>query len=398
MKLFGRRKSDNYRTGYAEVIPSAPVHRAGGRHDDGMPAFPAYVEPSFDETGLADIYEGMTFEQLVAENRALRRELSALKSRISYVKTVLLSDAVVAGGDLPPSAHTVPSAATADEDLRRMLAELKNDIATMNVKPATPAPAAPSDDVRAMLAELKNDIASMKAAPVAMPAMAQAAPAAPRDDVRAMLAELKGDIEQLKRAAPAVPVAQAVPGPQTAAAPVTDGGNEVRAMLEELKRDIASIRSEVHAPKPAASAAPAGGNPNFEIARMLSDLKADISALRAEASIRAPMETKREETVPETAPRAEADAETKGVRDLLAGLEKDLEVAIREEKGGADAGSTDRLGALFSQLQKELSRVAGSTKAAGAAADAETPDDDASASGAEESGDGAARAGGGALH
>ncbi len=387
MKLFGRRKSDNYRTGYAEVIPSAPVHPAGSQHDEGMPAFPAYVEPSFDETGLADIYESMTFEQLVAENRALRRELSALKSRISYVKTVLLSDAAVAGADLPPVARTVPSAATADDDLQRMLAELKNDIATMNARAAAAPVRQPQDDVRAMLAELKNDIASMKAAPVVAPAPA---PAAPQDDVRAMLAELKGDIEQLRQAAPAVPAAPTRP------AAAADGGNEVRAMLEELKRDIATIRREVHAPEPAAPAAAAGGNPNFEIARMLSDLKADIAALRTETAIRRPEESK-----PETAEQESGSAtepERKGVQDLLAGLEKDLKAAVREEDEGAEAGTADRLGALFSQLQKELSKVAGPVKAAEAGTQPEAGDDDAGTSGSEEGGEGAARAGGGALH
>ncbi len=387
MKLFGRRKSDNYRTGYAEVIPSAPVHPAGSRHDEGMPAFPAYVEPSFDETGLADIYESMTFEQLVAENRALRRELSALKSRISYVKTVLLSDAAVAGSDLPPVARTVPSAATADDDLQRMLAELKNDIATMNARAAAAPVRQPQDDVRAMLAELKNDIASMKAAPVVAPAPA---PAAPQDDVRAMLAELKGDIEQLRQAAPAVPAAPTRP------AAAADGGNEVRAMLEELKRDIATIRREVHAPEPAAPAAAAGGNPNFEIARMLSDLKADIAALRTETAIRRPEESKQETAEQESGSATEP--ERKGVQDLLAGLEKDLKAAVQEEDEGAEAGTADRLGALFSQLQKELSKVAGPVKAAEAGTRPEAGDDDAGTSGSEEGGEGAARAGGGALH
>ena len=354
MKLFGRRKSDNYRTGYAEVIPSAPVHGAGSRHDDGMTAFPAYVEPSFDETGLSDIYEGMTFEQLVAENRALRRELSALKSRISYVKTVLLSDAAVAGADLPPVARTMPSAATADDDLQRMLAELKNDIATMNARTAAAPVRQPQDDVRAMLAELKNDIASMKAAPVVPPAPA---PAAPRDDLRAMLAELKGDIEQLKQTAPVMPVATNRP-----MAAATDGGNEVRAMLEELKRDIATIRQEVHPPQPAAPTAPSASNPNFEIARMLSDLKADIAALRTETNIRKPEEPKVADRESSSPTGSEADSQ--GVRDLLAGLEKDLKAAVHNEDEGQDTGAADRLGALFSQLQKELTKVAGPVKAA----------------------------------
>ena len=387
MKLFGRRKSDNYRTGYAEVIPSAPVHAAGRRHDDDMSAFPAYVEPPFDETGLADIYEGMTFEQLVAENRALRRELSALKSRISYVKTVLLSDAAVAGSDLPPVARTMPSMATADDDLQRMLAELKNDIATMNARTATAQTRQQQDDVRAMLVELKNDIASMKAAPVVPPAPA---PAAPRDDLRAMLAELKGDIEQLRQTTPVVPAATTRSVTATA-----DGGNEVRAMLEELKRDISTIKREVHAPEPAVPPASAGSNPNFEIARMLSDLKADIAALRTETAIRRPEEPKL--TDRETSSPAASEAEPQGVRDLLAGLEKDLKAAVREEDGDSDTGAADRLGALFSQLQKELSKVAGPVKAAEAGA-GELRNDDATPSGPEEGGEGAARAGGGALH
>ncbi len=386
MKLFGRRKSDNYRTGYAEVIPSAPVHPAGRRHDESMSAFPAYVEPSFDETGLSEIYESMTFEQLVAENRALRRELSALKSRISYVKTVLLSDAAVAGADLPPVARTVPSAATADDDLQRMLTELKNDIATMNARTVAAPVHQPQDDVRAMLAELKNDIASMKAAPVMTPASAPA----PQDDVRAMLAELKGDIERLRQAAPAVPVAAS--RPTTAA----DGGNEVRAMLEELKRDIATIKREVHAPEPVAPTAAPGSNPNFEIARMLSDLKADIAALRTETAIRRPETPEAKSAEQETGFATEP--ERKGVQDLLAGLEKDLKAVVRKEDDGSEAEASDRLGALFSQLQKELSKVAGPVKAAEAGMQRNVDDDDAAPAGSEEGGEGAARAGGGALH
>ncbi len=384
MKLFGRRKSDNYRTGYAEVIPSAPVHPVDSRHDEGMPAFPAYVEPSFDETAFADIYDGMTFEQLVAENRALRRELSALKSRISYVKTVLLSDAAMAGADLPPAARTVPSVATADDDLQRMLAELKNDIATMNARGAAAPVRQPQDDVRAMLAELRNDIASMKAAPAP-------ASAAPQDDVRIMLAELKGDIEQLKRTAPAAPASRP-PAP-------AGGSNEVRAMLEELKRDIATIRRDVHVPEPAVPVTPSDSNPNFEIARMLSDLKADIAALRTEAVIRRPEVSKTETEERKAKSATGPDVESKDMQQLLAGLENDLKAAIPQEGGEPETGAADRLGALFSQLQKELSKVAGPVKIAEAASRQEgATDDDAAASGLEDGAEGSAQAGGGALH
>ncbi len=329
----------------------------------------------------------MTFEQLVAENRALRRELSALKSRISYVKTVLLSDAAVAGSELSPVARTVPSTAMADDDLQRMLAELKNDIATMSARAAAAPVRQPQDEVRAMLAELKNDIASMKATPMVAPAPA---PAAPQDDVRAMLAELKGDIEQLRKVAPAVPVTRTRP------AAAADDGNEVRAMLEELKRDIATIRREVHVPEPAVPAAAAGGNPNFEIARMLSDLKADIAALRTETAIRRPEKSRTETVEREIASTAGSvkEAQQNGVQDLLAGLEEDLKAVVREEDGGSDAGTADRLGALFSQLQKELGKVAGPVKAAEAAGRREAP----VPSGTEESGEERAQAGGGALH
>jgi len=141
----------------------------------------------------------------------------------------------------------------------------------------------------------------------------------------------------------------------------------------------------------------AGSNPNFEIARMLSDLKADIAALRTETAIRRPEESKAEEVEREASSPAGSGAESQGVQDLLAGLEKDLKAAVREEDGDSHTGAADRLGALFSQLQKELGKVAGPVKAAEAGA-GKLPGDDATPSGPEEGGEGAARAGGGALH
>jgi len=99
MKLFGRRRSDNVTEAGGTVLfgqPAQPVAQA--RAGDMLEAAPAYAEPVGLDQDDPFGYDRMTRAQLIEENQVLRQELSALKSRISYIKTVLLSDEVLARG------------------------------------------------------------------------------------------------------------------------------------------------------------------------------------------------------------------------------------------------------------------------------------------------------------
>ncbi len=345
MKLFGRRKSDNVQMAgngvlFGQPAPNVPQRRAS----DTLETIPAYVEPSGMELDDPFGYDTMSREQLIEENRALRSELSGLKSRIAYVKTVLLSDAVVAGETARPAPVAAPAAAPGP-DVRQMLAELKNDIAAMNAQSAAavpqpapammaraPAQARPHDDLRAMLAELKGDIAAMKSAPAPVISPVQAvAPAAPSDDLRAMLAELKGDIESIK-AAPVPAVAK----PASPARPAS-ADDDLRAMLAELKGDIESIKA---APR---QAAPAG--PSDDLRAMLAELKGDIESLKKEGA-------------PAGKPAASgADDEVAG---MLKALKADIEALKSEKKKArpepAAAGEED-VRAMLRKLQSDIGEL-----------------------------------------
>ena len=244
MKLFGRRKNDKNKGGEVEIQPQ--LIRAGRRHDDPFVVVDAGEIVVHESHAMAPV-EGMSMEQLVEENKNLRRELAELKSRIAYVKSVLLGEVHVSampeeedrrGGDVSEGGR-----GSSDSDLHAMLKNLKEDIAAINPQaPVTvvrAADASPSgdDEVRRMLAELKSDISSLKSAPVAAAAAAAPAPAAADDEVRRMLAELKNDISSLK-AAPA-------PAAAAPAAPAPAADDEVRRMLAELKGDISSLKSSI---------------------------------------------------------------------------------------------------------------------------------------------------------
>ena len=268
MKLFGRKKTETAISG-GTLLHGDPM--PGGRRKYDPPAsVPAYVEPP--QAGLTDeamaIYETMSMEQLIAENKALRMELSALKSRVSYIKTVLLAnvptmDMLTPGGiaqQMAPASMAQPQPAQApmpqpqaapaqgasrpDPDLHAMLAQLKQDISAIKSAPA-PAPAqqktaAADDDVRRMLAELKNDISAIKSTPAPAPAPKAAAA---DDDVRRMLAELKSDIRGLKQSTGAQPVTP----------PAQD---DIRGLLLKLQEDIQSLKAgDPNDAKPQASGA-----------------------------------------------------------------------------------------------------------------------------------------------
>jgi len=289
MKLFGRRKTDAAGPTGRDVLQGQPL--PGGRRSYDPPAYVEPASPNFDEMGL---YEDMTFEELVADNKALRMELAGLKSRLSYIKTVLLANVpvmefgnVVAPSVVQPQVAPVQPApvqpspmqaapvqpapfqaqATQQQgqggqaEVQALLAQLKQDIAAMSAPApqAAPAAAGGDDDLRRMLAELKNDITNLKSTPAPAPA------AGGDDEVRRMLAELKNDITTLKGT------------PAPAPAPAAGGIDEVRQMLAELKKDITTLKSA-----PPVAETPTHGLDD-DVRHMLAQLKNDITELKGGA-------------------------------------------------------------------------------------------------------------------
>ncbi len=287
MKLFGRRKTDAAGPTGRDVLQGQPL--PGGRRSYDPPAYVEPASPNFDEMGL---YEDMTFEELVADNKALRMELAGLKSRLSYIKTVLLANVpvmefgnVVAPSVVQPQVAPVQPApvqpspmqaapvqpapfqaqATQQQgqggqaEVQALLAQLKQDIAAMSAPApqAAPAAAGGDDDLRRMLAELKNDITTLKSTPAPAPAPA----AGGIDEVRQMLAELKKDITTLKSA------------PPVAETPTHGLDDDVRHMLAQLKNDITELKGG--APK-----SPATQDGKEDVRALLKKLHEDIASLK----------------------------------------------------------------------------------------------------------------------
>ncbi len=123
----------------------------GNRQDEEALAVAAGADPFSDEV----ISEGMTYERLVAENRALRRELAALRSRIAQVKAILLSDEVMAEDDPPPA--TAPARPPAE--MRALPAGPEGD--SEGLEQTAFATGNPNFEIACMLSELKADIAAL---------------------------------------------------------------------------------------------------------------------------------------------------------------------------------------------------------------------------------------------
>ncbi len=385
MKLFGRRKTDAAAPGGREILQGQPL--PGGRRSYDPPAYVEPASPNFDEMGL---YEDMTFEELVADNKALRMELAGLKSRLSYIKTVLLANVPVMefGNVVTPSvaqpqvapvqpapAQPAPMQAApvqpapfqaqpaqpagqgGQAEVQALLAQLKQDIAAMSASSpqAVPTAAGGDDEVRRMLAELKNDITNLKGTPAPAPA------AGGDDEVRRMLAELKNDITTLKSA------------PAPAPAPVQAGGgiDEVRQMLAELKNDITTLKS----------APPVSGTPTHglddEVRQMLAQLKNDITELKGGvrknpaaqdgqedvrallkklhediASLKAPKAAPAEAPAPASAPGEEDGIDKSGIDALLSELDADEGAAGKAD--GPEETKTEK-----ESLETEATRISG---------------------------------------
>jgi hypothetical protein len=261
-------------------------------------------------------------------------------------------------GPMAGISAAMPQPPAPGEDIRAMLAELKQDIAAMRsgaaglaamgvaasgmsplaaggspvtgaMPQAQPEAAAPMEDVRAMLAELKRDIAAIQRdMPQPAPAMPQ--PSAPGEDIRAMLAELKQDIAAIRSEA----VQQVRP---VMATPAVAPAEDLRAMLAELKQDIAAIRSEDD---------PARNRRDDDLREMLARLKADIDSLKnerreAEAFSAAPESAATGEAasppsspaMPENGVHRLLEELQQGVAELSAGTTRQEEPAARVEEG-----------------------------------------------------------------
>ena len=150
-----------------------------------------------------------------------------------------------------------------------------------------------SDDIRAMLAELKNEIAQVKqmastdpylaragtAQPMAA-GMAPAAGGAAGEDVRAMLAELKSDIEALRA--------------EQRSAAKRSGSEDLRDMLARLKEDIRSLKEstraerEETAPRPSSFGrreSEAESTSDNVVHRLISDIELGLGVQKADEPV-----------------------------------------------------------------------------------------------------------------
>ncbi len=355
MKLFGRRKTDAAAPGGREILQGQPL--PGGRRSYDPPAYVEPASPNFDEMGL---YEDMTFEELVADNKALRMELAGLKSRLSYIKTVLLANVPVMefGNVVTPSvaqpqvapvqpapAQPAPMQAApvqpapfqaqpaqpagqgGQAEVQALLAQLKQDIAAMSASSpqAVPTAAGGDDEVRRMLAELKNDITTLKSAPAPAPAPVQAGGGI--DEVRQMLAELKNDITTLKSA------------PPVSGTPTHGLDDEVRQMLAQLKNDITELKGGVRKN-------PAAQDGQEDVRALLKKLHEDI------ASLKAPKAAPAEAPAPASAPGEEDGIDKSGIDALLSELDADEGAAGKAD--GPEETKTEK-----ESLETEATRISG---------------------------------------
>ncbi len=367
MRLFGKRNKEKEK---GEVLLGEPLKVR--LPEDPVPQLaedPALPADVVGGNGLEPVVQhgsGQSMEILLRENEALKREIADLKSRIAYARSVLLADV-----EVPEAYRVAPQMPQQDPTMMAMDAMASATGTAMGgVTPQAPAasmtapqpamgmdgmvgspamqthvPPQPADDIRAMLAELKQDIASIQRGvtppPTGMAAMgaaglmgaagvASAAAMQPADDIRAMLAELKQDIASIQRGVT----------PPAVSAPPQQPADDIRAMLAELKQDIASIRQEVPQPPATSAMQP----PGEDLRAMLVELKQDIAAIR------------REEPVVQR--RQDDD-----LREMLAKLKADID-SLKHEKGetrgpeeGQSPAQDNGVHRLLEELQQGMAEL-----------------------------------------
>ncbi|WP_038037022.1 hypothetical protein [Thermopetrobacter sp. TC1] len=257
------------------------------------------------------------FNQVMRENVLLREENARLKEQVRQLQMMLANmqaaaNYAAAGMCAPavppayaqaqaamPQAQPMPQQPMPQQPMAQAPGYGAQPQPAPQAQPQ-PQPAAPqgggSDDLRAMLAELKNEIAQVKQMASTDPYLARAGMAQPMaagmapqfgmasaaagnggEDVRAMLAELKSDIEALRA--------------EQRSAAKRSGSEDLRDMLARLKEDIRSLKEstraerEETAPRPSSFGrreSEAESTSDNVVHRLISDIEQGLGVQKAD--------------------------------------------------------------------------------------------------------------------
>ncbi len=255
MKWFGRRsKSEEI---IEEVEALASSNGADGdepvvaQPDPAVTARPVMPQPVAQSAGISHgglqggngPLFGAARDQLnhvMRENMLLREENARLKEQVRQLQMMLAN--MQAAANLAATGMCAPAVPSAYAQTQAMPQAQPQP----HIQPQAAASQGSSDDLRAMLAELKNEIAQVKQMASSDPYLARAGAAQPMaamapqfgmasagagnggEDVRSLLAELKSDIEALRA--------------EQRSAAKRNGSEDLRDMLARLKEDIRSLK------------------------------------------------------------------------------------------------------------------------------------------------------------
>ncbi len=272
MKWFGRRsKSEEI---IEEVEALASSNGADGdepvvaQPDPAVTARPVMPQPVAQSAGISHgglqggngPLFGAARDQLnhvMRENMLLREENARLKEQVRQLQMMLANMQAAANlaatgmcAPAVPSAYAqtqaMPHAQPMVQQPQPMAQTMPQAQPQPHIQPQAAASQGSSDDLRAMLAELKNEIAQVKQMASSDPYLARAGAAQPMaamapqfgmasagagnggEDVRSLLAELKSDIEALRA--------------EQRSAAKRNGSEDLRDMLARLKEDIRSLK------------------------------------------------------------------------------------------------------------------------------------------------------------